>query len=1039
MGQGVGRVRIILACVGVAIAASAAATASAQGIFTPPPRTISDVIAVLEQQKPNEALVARRRQAAAAEPPAGASGQALANFYYQRALAKSALGRPREAIADGQLALENAERSSRLHSIVRQFVVGQYMINLEPRKALSAALEWAKELGPSAPLNARLSNGSQIVRNQIAMGDLAAAEATLKSLDQIVERSDKNATPEQRDLYSDTWHASVENARGRYFAAHGRWKEAEASLVKAEAGYADGMAKRPRWPNGPDIAIMQQASLQVIAFLSQTRRAQGRLAEAEVDARRALLAQLGTAGKYHTSTARLCLVLGMVMRDEGRFADYEQLARASRDILRHIGFADDSDQMAAAQGSLANALRLQEHWSEAAEALRDVDKVVANWEPARKAAAIGNPGRVFILYNTGQVEAGIEAARIAVSVEKGRVGTSHFDYAIAQGNLAIGLTLANRIDDARAAFQVALPILTAPSGDDDDNEGAMPAARQRTASRIIAAYIGLLARTAPPDGQALLAIDTFALSDSLRGHSVAGAVAASSARVASEDSALAALARREQDLRKQVAANFGLLNAALALPQAQRDDAIVASLREQTTRRQAEHAKVRSEIGVRFPEYAELIDPKPASVEQIQAALRPGEAFLSIYFGAKSFVWAVPKSGPPSFAVIAANAAEIDAKVRKLREALEPNAASVSDIPAFDVRLAHELYTLLLKPVEQAWRPATTVVVATNGALGSLPLGVLPTAPADLPADSGAAFDAYRKIPWLARSHAIVMVPSAGAFRSLRSLPVAGMGRQPLIGFGDPLFNSAQAAEAAKQAPAPALSVLGPGTPLDRRSAPKVEGLASANLASLPRLPDTADELKSIAVAMQAKGDKVVQLGAAASEENVLSADLAKYRVVAFATHGLVAGELDGLTQPALALSAPDVTHGGGDGLLTLEKILGLKLNADWVVLSACNTGAGNGAGAEAASGLGRAFFYAGTRAILVTNWSVHSRSARDLVSDMFRRQAAAPQLSRAAALQQAELALMDGAGYRDDKGQTLFSYAHPLFWAPYSIIGDGG
>lgn len=82
----------------------------------------------------------------------------------------------------------------------------------------------------------------------------------------------------------------------------------------------------------------------------------------------------------------------------------------------------------------------------------------------------------------------------------------------------------------------------------------------------------------------------------------------------------------------------------------------------------------------------------------------------------------------------------------------------------------------------------------------------------------------------------------------------------------------------------------------------------------------------------------------------------------AFATHGLVPGDLNGLTQPALALSAPEVTHDpNNDGLLTMGEILGLKLNADWVVLSACNTGSGSGAGAEAVSGLGRAFFYAGT------------------------------------------------------------------------------
>ena len=121
------------------------------------------------------------------------------------------------------------------------------------------------------------------------------------------------------------------------------------------------------------------------------------------------------------------------------------------------------------------------------------------------------------------------------------------------------------------------------------------------------------------------------------------------------------------------------------------------------------------------------------------------------------------------------------------------------------------------------------------------------------------------------------------------------------------------------------------------------------------------------------------------------------------------------------------------------QEILSLKLDADWVILSACNTAAGAAAGAEAASGLGRAFFYAGTRAILVTNWSVHSQSARELVTDLFRRQAVDRKLTRSEALQQAMMALMDSKGFQDESGRTLFSYAHPLFWAPYTIIGDGG
>jgi len=179
-------------------------------------------------------------------------------------------------------------------------------------------------------------------------------------------------------------------------------------------------------------------------------------------------------------------------------------------------------------------------------------------------------------------------------------------------------------------------------------------------------------------------------------------------------------------------------------------------------------------------------------------------------------------------------------------------------------------------------------------------------------------------------------------------------------------------------------------------------------------------------------------LGAAANERTVKSMRLADRKVVMFATHGLVPGDLDGLTQPALALSAPAVAGVEGDGLLTLDEILNLKLDADWVVLSACNTAAGEGAGAEALSGLGRAFFYAGTRALLASSWPVETTSARALTTELFQRQAAEPGLSRAEALRRAMLALIDGAGRVED-GRTVFSYAHPIFWAPFAIVGEPG
>jgi CHAT domain-containing protein len=324
----------------------------------------------------------------------------------------------------------------------------------------------------------------------------------------------------------------------------------------------------------------------------------------------------------------------------------------------------------------------------------------------------------------------------------------------------------------------------------------------------------------------------------------------------------------------------------------------------------------------------------------------------------------------------------------------------------------------------------------------------LPTAPAEIKLDDDPLFSSYRNVPWLARTHAVTTVPSAAALRTLRQLPPGKANRNELIGFGDPYFSKEEEADAAVELPDPAEtkaqvadagSNVTRGMRLKRRSSPKLEGVDSAELAMLPRLPDTADELKSIALALQADPSKVLNLGKQASEKTVKTTDLSGFKVLAFATHGLVPGELNGLTQPALALSAPDVTGDAGDGLLTMEEILELKLDADWVILSACNTGAGAGAGAEAASGLGRAFFYAGTRALLVTNWSVHSQSARELVTDLFKRQAADRQLTRGEALRQAMMALVDGPGYVGADGKTEFSYAHPLFWAPYSIIGDGG
>src|SRR5262249_10920513 len=150
-------------------------------------------------------------------------------------------------------------------------------------------------------------------------------------------------------------------------------------------------------------------------------------------------------------------------------------------------------------------------------------------------------------------------------------------------------------------------------------------------------------------------------------------------------------------------------------------------------------------------------------------------------------------------------------------------------------------------------------------------------------------------------------------------------------------------------------------------------------LRGLAPLPETEGELRNIAGVLGASSEDVL-VGDGASESVVKQMSkanrLASYRVVAFATHGLVAGDIRGLAEPALALTVPREPSEEDDGLLTASEVTQLKLNADWVILSACNTAAGDKPGAEALSGLARAFFYAGARGLLVSHWPVESSAA---------------------------------------------------------------
>jgi CHAT domain-containing protein len=483
----------------------------------------------------------------------------------------------------------------------------------------------------------------------------------------------------------------------------------------------------------------------------------------------------------------------------------------------------------------------------------------------------------------------------------------------------------------------------------------------------------------------------------------------------------------------------------VSLPKDKQDKTMIGELTTQVADLRKARKILIEKIEREFPDYAGLINPRPLGVVDVQAILQKDEVLIATYItDSQTYVWAVPKFGNVAFEAVQIGRDETGRLVDRLRASLDPDIETLGDIPDFDLDASFELYERLLQPVNSAWKNAKTLLVVGHGPLGQLPLSVLTTTPNQkIHQNQGVLFSGYRDVSWLARTHAVTELPSVASLKSLRNASPGPRATQLYAGFGDPWFSEGQAVEAKSEAQTQVASLKTRGGPVQNlpvtsRAVPVTRSLVNADLSALPRLRETAEEVRYIAIAMGADPVADVFLGEQASESMVRSV-LSNRQVIVFATHGLVSGDLNGLTQPALALSSPAVTGEDEDGLLTMGEVLELQLNADWVVLSACNTAAAGGAGAEAVSGLGRAFFYAGAKSLLVTHWPVETTSAKALTTGIFTLQSTNPSLSRAESLRQSMMSLIDGPGYVDTaSGQSVFSYAHPIFWAPFSIIGDG-
>ena len=425
-------------------------------------------------------------------------------------------------------------------------------------------------------------------------------------------------------------------------------------------------------------------------------------------------------------------------------------------------------------------------------------------------------------------------------------------------------------------------------------------------------------------------------------------------------------------------------------------------------------AAERKAIVASFPDYIALTEPEPLSLQAVQALLDPSEALVTLLVGSdRSYVWAVSRERT-QWVRLEAGAKSLAESVAVLRRGLDPLAVPSSpgaQLPGFDVARAHALYRQLLGPVEAVIRDKPSLILVPTGPLSSLPFQVLVTEP---PRSGVAARDALRSAQWLVRRHATSVLPSVPSLAALRRVGASLSAAEPFLGIGDPSLTGPpvpQSGQTRSAAPSPA-SIFRNGV-ADLRA-----------LRELMPLPETAAELKAIAASLNAP-DEALLLGSEATETRIRQSRLDRYKIVHFATHGLIAGELSGLSEPALVLTPPIRPSDTDDGLLTASEVAALNLRADWVVLSACNTASGAEVGADALSGLARAFFFAGARALLVSHWAVNSEATVWLTTGTFSALAKEPRIGRGEAFRRTMLAMIDAG-------------LPPSQWAPFVIVGEG-
>jgi CHAT domain-containing protein len=476
-------------------------------------------------------------------------------------------------------------------------------------------------------------------------------------------------------------------------------------------------------------------------------------------------------------------------------------------------------------------------------------------------------------------------------------------------------------------------------------------------------------------------------------------------RFSSDEGKLATLVREQQDLvRRRSTLNIDVARS-IPLQQGGASASDIADVEKKLE-------SVNQRLAAEFPSFFALTTNAAANLKDTQSALGPDDALLAWFIGDEGAWIAIVRAGDARIIPLSVRASALRKQIQSLRKVIEPDESGLGVFPA---KKAYDLYRELLAPTEPYLKEVKHLYSIVDATVSDLPLSVLLTSEPVKQYINPGEVENLKAAPWVIKQYSITALPSVSSLHMLRAILSSKTARAPFLGVGDPLLGGKLSGNTGM------------------RSAPQVRfrgGLADVKqVALLVPLPETADELKSMGRALSSDGG-VLMLGKQATERAVKSAPLDRYRVLGFATHGLIAGEFAGIREPGLVLTPPTKPSDEDDGVLISSEVAQLKLNADWVILSACNTGAGDGSAAnDALGGLAKSFFYAGAKSLLVSHWKVASTATVALTTETVRL-SEKPGISKAEAHRQAMLSMINS-------GDAI--KAHPSVWAAFFLVGDGG